>query len=313
MRCRGGAAVKTQTAALIGSGAFDRFGVARSRMLEGLDDLISFVNERKRRESDAQIDLFAAAGEELTDAGFVYPELAEYPLDDLLRVEKELTGMWFSGHPLADYQTNIAQLNPTRISRLVSNEGGSAADGAVESLCCLIISVSFKVAKSGGRYAILQLEDESGGMEALVFEKALEASKEFIKKDAAVYVRGKLTGRDDEEPKLTVYELLPLIRDEDMKKIPAQSPAPATSASAARQEPQKPAAKPQKLYIRLSGDEKTDRRVRAVVEIFEGGVPCIYYDPNSKKYNSSGRSIAVSAYILEVLKTIAGEENVVLK
>ncbi|MBQ8235597.1 MAG: hypothetical protein IJZ37_02800, partial [Clostridia bacterium] len=72
-------------------------------------------------------------------------------------------------------------------------------------------------------------------------------------------------------------------------------------------------AKVSKLYIRLSGDEVIDRRIDALISIFEGTVPCIYYDKASASYRDSKKKITPSPYWISVLREIAGEENVVLK
>ena len=74
-----------------------------------------------------------------------------------------------------------------------------------------------------------------------------------------------------------------------------------------------PIGKPSKLYVRLTGDRLIDRRVDALVSIFEGQIPCIYYDRATATYKDSGKRVSPSPYWLSVLKELAGEENVVLK
>ena len=310
MRMKSKGAGKTQTAALIGAGAFDCFGVYRSRMNESLEELLSFVNEKLRRMNDSQIDLFTAAGKTDEDlVGFVYPEMAEYPLDFRLNTEKELTGMWFSGHPLEDYSSNMNDLRPVKIAALLPDEEEQAEDADLQNatVCGMISSVSVKTSKAGRRFAIMRLEDDTASIECLVFEKALEASGEFIKKDAAVCIKGRLTDRDKEQPKLTVLDLLPLIPNEKYVQDPP---------SRAAEQTKKPAGDPtatRKLYIKLTLDPAIDDRLRAIVDIFEGSIPCFFYDPSTKAYSRCRTGVGVTPYLLSVLESIAGKDKIVYK
>ena len=99
-----------------------------------------------------------------------------------------------------------------------------------------------------------------------------------------------------EDRSLLAYEIAKS-RAEVPTKTPGQSTAP----------------KPKKLYIRLSDDEKINKRLTALSEIFEGTTPLVFYLPKEKRYVDSGQKVALSPYLLEVMREIGGEENIVYK
>ena len=316
---------KPQTAALIGAGAFDRLGEFRSRMLEGLDGLFAFIGDEQRLENERQIDLFTAAGEENTArVGFSYPEIDDYPTERLLESEKELTGMWFSGHPLADYRKNIEALNPQKIRDFVTDERDELLLQKTDRVrfCGMIRGVSVKTSKKGNRFAILTLEDDSGSIECLLFGKVLNDTESFLVQGSAVCVAGTLTDLDKDVPKVSANDLLPLIKNAEYERIMPQKSGlsssapeakPQTGGAVVKQKPEEGVFPVKKLYIRLTNDEKTDRRIAAVIGIFPGSVPCIYYHPDTGAYENTGKGVALTPRLLSMMKTIMGEENVVAK
>lgn len=342
---------KSQLSALIGAGAFDSLGVFRSRMTEGMEELLSYVAEEQRRSTEGQIDLFSAAGgassEEQAKAAFVYPDIPEYSLKQRLKTEKELTGMWLSGHPLFDYSRNMDALKPDGIAEILASfedEGDPARryrDGDAVAVCGMISSFSVKTSKAGNRFCLLRLEDAHGSMDALIFEKVLDRISDYLENGRPVYLKGKLSAKEEEEPKITVSDLMPLLPDSQFehlsKELEPQSPKPAGKTAAepgdkgedrslladeraksraevpTKAPGQSTAPKPKKLYIRLSDDEKINKRLTALLEIFAGTTPLVFYLPKEKRYVDSGQKVALSPYLLEVMREIGGEENIVYK
>ena len=323
---------KGQLLALIGAGALDFCGVYRSRMTEALDELIGLAQDKKQRSADGQLDLFSMGGALLTEEPFTYPPIDEYPLEQRLQTEKELTGMWFSGHPLSKYQKNIEAMGSEPLSLLnACLEEGTKKDGERLSLCGMLSSVSVRNAKSGKKYATATLEDAHGAIDLLLFEKVLEEVKDGVKTGTAVYIEGRLSFKEDDPAKVVVSDLIPLLDDGEFTRrmgstvqkptappateqrqetdaLQSKTGAPATG-SAEKPQPKKAA----KLYIRLTGREETDKRIDALVSIFEGPLPCIYYDRATASYKDSGKRVSPSPYWLSVLRQLAGDENVVLK
>ncbi|MBQ8400001.1 MAG: DNA polymerase III subunit alpha [Clostridia bacterium] len=326
---------KGQLQALIGAGALDFSGVYRSRMAESLEEHLALYQRKKQSQANGQIDLFSAVGES-HEEHFSYPAMEEYPLAQLLQSEKELTGMWFSGHPLKQFSQNMTAMGCVPLAQILScfEEGAQGAyqDGSTVVLGGMISAKTVRTSKQGRRFALITLEDGQGSMELLLFEKVFEKCETFLSQGAAIYAEGRLSAKEEEQPKVIVSELLPLLPNEEfVKRFPnasANGNGESSSMPKAQSEEraQKSAdhsgkeqaaltipAKVSKLYIRLSGDEVIDRRIDALISIFEGTVPCIYYDKASASYRDSKKKITPSPYWISVLREIAGEENVVLK
>lgn len=289
---------------------------------------MGLAQDKKQRTSDGQIDLFSMGGALPAEEPFSYPPIDEYPLEQRLQTEKELTGMWFSGHPLSKYQKNIEALSTQPLSDLTASlEEGTRKDGEKLTLCGMMSAVSIRNAKSGKKYATATLEDAHGAIDLLIFENALEACKELVKVGTGVYVEGRLSFKEDEPAKVVLSDLIPLLDDGEFERrmagrsvttreVPAKQQTSVQSpkeGSVGRANGAVQAKKPSKLYVRLTGEERKDRQIDALISIFEGQIPCIYYDRATATYRDSGKRISPSPYWLSVLKKLAGEENVVLK
>lgn len=341
---------RSQLSALIGAGAFDSFGVFRSRMTEGMEELFSYIEREQRRNAEGQIDLFTASGgssfEEQAKTAFVYPDIPEYPLKQRLKTEKELTGMWLSGHPLFEYSQNIGALKPDKIAEILvsfENEGDFVRkyrDGDSVAVCGMIVSYSVKTSKAGKRFCPLRLEDAHGSMDALIFERVLDRVSDYLEVSRPVYLKGQLSVKEEEEPRIIVADLIPLLSDsqfeqlsrglelQSQKIVDQTVTAQETKESLSFFEEERVenkieimrkglehsvASKPRKLYIRLTEDEKIKERLTALLEIFVGNTPVVFYLPKEKRYVDSGQKIALSPYLLEVMRKIGGEENIVYK
>jgi DNA polymerase-3 subunit alpha len=296
-------------------------------MIEALDQLLSLAQGERQREADGQIDLFSGSGAVLKEEQFHYPPLAEYTLAERLASEKELTGMWFSGHPLQRYSLNMEAMGCVSLSEISSSfeehtESPVYRDGSKVSVGAVISSLKIRNAKSGKQYALFTAEDAPGVMDVLVFEKVLEKCAQIISPGAAVYLEGRISFKEEEAPKIVALEILPLIdNDEFSKRMPAKKADASAESSENPSEnrekegnlERKEEKKPSKLYIRLTSDTEKNKRIEALISIFEGTIPCIYYDAVAGKYLDSGKKVSLGNYWLSVLKELAGEENVALR
>ena len=167
--------------------------------------------------------------------------------------------------------------------------------------------------------AFVTLEDRSSSMELVCFPKTLLKYGAFLITDAVVAVSGLLSVREDEEPKLLADKIAVLVPDADsaglqnlmqLSSEPTASPGPS---------PKTPAVSPRpriisKLYLRAANQEDPMfRRAKAICEIFTGAVPVIYYFSDTKEYKPSGLFLNPTEYILEELKELLGDENVVIR
>ncbi len=192
---------------LIKCGAFDSLGLFRSQLVAVLDHALELANGTHRDRQAGQLSLFDAFKQQEPFAKLVRetPNIREWPENQRLTYEKELLGFYLTGHPLTRHQRLLKAYASTAIDKL-----GRARDGAEVTLGGVITKVKVTTTKKGNeRMAILMLEDFSGSVEVLVFPKSFAACEAAIKAEAIVFVKGRVSLRE-EEPKLLANEVTSL-------------------------------------------------------------------------------------------------------
>ena len=317
---------KRMVESLIKAGAFDRLGVYRSRLLASYERLIEQAAEKGRNNLVGQLDMFSTPGLDSFDqtSYFVYPDIEELSVREKLLMEREATGMFFSGELLDSYSKHLALLDAQAVSEYVG-EDADVADRAKGAIAGIITSVTLKNTKNGERMAFFTLEDQSGEMECVTFARKFSECAHLIRTDAAVYVNGTLSRREDEDVKLLVNHVEELVenasfRASDFRKTSGekeQVETQDTRRSAADTEPKKreaPVNAPKRLFLRVpSRESESFEKALNLAEIFDGGFPIAFYDAQTKEYDFSHRGVALSEYLLRQYKELLGEENVILK
>ena len=213
---------------LIKAGALDNFNVYRSKMLAVHEKLIDSISSDKKRNIDGQMSLFGAS-EELKNPEVSYPNIKEFDKRNLLAMEKEMTGLYITGHPLDDYAQSLKMQTTTEISKIFSvhetldeDLGESLSDvnmfekkGVLKDndrvvLGGILANVNQKVTRNNTIMAFLTLEDLTGSIEVIVFPKTLDTVKTLCVTDSLVIVKGRLSLKEDEPPKLLCESIEPL-------------------------------------------------------------------------------------------------------
>ncbi|SDN17584.1 DNA polymerase III, alpha subunit [Actinomyces ruminicola] len=190
---------------LIKAGAFDTLGKSRRALQACHEDFVDEIIGVKRNEAAGQFDLFAsimgdAAGE--ADAGFgsgpvfssEVPDLPEWDKKEKLAYERDMLGLYVSDHPLLGLESALAKLADTEISDLIEDD--DRPDGAMVTIAGLITSLTRKTTKQGNLWAIAQIEDLGGSIEALFFPSTYQTVSTMLAPDTVVTLRGRLNRRD---------------------------------------------------------------------------------------------------------------------
>lgn len=204
---------------MIKSGAFDNLEAKRRSMMDGVEGILKSVESEARRNLDGQIDLFGALDGEQESGRNVYklPDSGEeYPYDILLQMEKEVSGLYLSGHPLDHYRPVIEKVSTCRISELVG-ENAHAYDEQNVTLVCTVVRTKTINTKAGGMMAFITVEDLSGSMEVLAFPKVLLAASEAVHDNAVVVIKGRVSYKEDEPSKLIADSIVDVERYEPDK------------------------------------------------------------------------------------------------
>ena len=314
-RMAGGELNKRAVENLIRAGAFDSMGYKRRALLQVYEAVLDGIQRSRRDNISGQLDLFGGFGEEAAPR-FRLPELEEYPKRELMAMEKEVTGLYLSGHPMDEYRDQLRRLGVAPIGAILSDfaaEDGPAryADGQYVSVAGVVQSVRTRPTKNGALMSYVQLEDDSGSMELIVFQRALDAGGSYLKDNAALFIRGRISVRDEKEPQLMVDSIRPL---EEARAAVSDREAPPPAAPD-REPPRSaapPAAPEQKLWVKLPGrDDPRLRRIELLLTMFPGTQQLVIWCEREKK-RIGARCLIHEGLILE-LQELLGKDNVVVK
>ncbi len=214
---------KRQVEALIKAGAFDEFPTHRAQLLAVFEQMIDTLSAKTRANLEGQMDMFSAVSDSDSVGAAVkvtYPDIPRYSLRERLMLEKEASGMFFSGQLLDDYQKCVTALSPQSISDVVAPDDTEEddrpvlVDKAKVRLAGIITAVTYKTTRKEERMAFFTLEDSTGVIECLAFPKILQRDHDIIRADRAVFLDGNLSVREEESPKVLV-SMIGLLVDND--------------------------------------------------------------------------------------------------
>ncbi|MGI5857728.1 MAG: DNA polymerase III subunit alpha [Tepidanaerobacteraceae bacterium] len=195
---------------LIKSGALTSLGAKRSQLLSVYENTLTRTQKMQRQNMKNQISIF-----EIYDDVFVseeaLPDLPEYPSAELLAMEKEMLGIYLSGHPLLEFKEELSRNVTFHIGDTGDDSG--IQDNMQVVIGGIITGISIKTTKNDKMMAFIDIEDLTGTMEAIVFPTVFEKYKSLLLPDSKVYVKGRVNYKEDESPKLIVEELSPLEKD----------------------------------------------------------------------------------------------------
>ena len=291
---------------LIYSGAFDSFGHNRKQLSSVYEEALSDASDRKKSSIDGQMSLF----DDLENTPELeMPDVPEYPKSELLRLEKEATGLYFSGHPMEEYTEKLKKITKHTILDVLSgsqkNEEGiyvSTAnginDGDTVVIGCIVEGRKNKTTRGKQQMAFLTLEDSYGSIECLVFPKTLQRYSGLLQEGNKLLIAGTVSLREDEEPKLLLNTAQEL--DDSIDSFEAK----------------KEKSKKQVLFIKVeSNTAETFKRLQDALAPFRGDNEVRVFFGDTRKIAGVPRDMYFngSASAVRELKYEFGDENVVLK
>lgn len=243
---------------------------------------------------------------------------------ELMTMEKETTGLYLSGHPMDSYRDAAAKLGAASIGAIRADAEGEDGprrfrDGQRVVLAGVVSAARTRTTKNNSLMSYVTLEDDTGSMELVAFQRVLDESGAYLRENAAICCSGRITLRDEKEPQLTLDAVRPL--QEHMDDADLRATAAALNAGARpndRRSAPPPAAptaaaeKPKTLYVKLpSRDDPAFRRIELILTMFPGTEPMVVYFADTKK-RAAARCVIHPA-LVEELRDMLGAENVVVK
>ncbi len=204
---------KRSVECLIKSGAFDSLEGSRAQKLEIFEEIIDSEARAGKNNIAGQITFF---GDESSKED-VFPEnVHEYSKRELLNMEKEVAGIYLSGHPLDDYREDLEKMNYPHISEIIDEPNSSGYfDGSEVSVVGIISLRREKLTRSNTNMAFITLEDFTGSIETIVFPKVLTRLDSLLAENSIVMLHGRLDIKEDEGVKLIVDSASPFTGTSD--------------------------------------------------------------------------------------------------
>ncbi len=285
---------KRMVESLIFSGAFDSLGKNRRTLSAVCFDYMDRIASVNKKKDDMQLSIFGTFFEENEGLELDYPDLDEFSSKEKLSFEKQVLGIYFSGHPLEDYKEQFERFsfNTILLDYFEEDENGEKTyteikDGDHVVMGGIITEFKRLSTRGGSSMAFIKIEDVYGQIEAILFPKVYEKTRDIVKEEQVVRLSGKIQ----------IKEGVPQIIADGISKLEIK-------------EEIKPQKGQEYMGIILS-DENKDRvnDVLDILESYEGDIPVILA-MNGKKYNSK-MMIRRSEGLLSELKQIVNEQDII--
>ena len=198
---------------LIKSGALDCLGGTRKQFMSIYVQIVDHVNQEKKYAMTGQMTLFDMVGEEEKEQFEIkLPDVGEYSKENLLAFEKEVLGVYLSGHPLQEYEDKWRKsISATTLDFQPDGETGRAKvhDGTREIVGGIITAKTIKHTKTNQMMAFLSLEDLVGTVEVIVFPWDYEKNREYLEIDKKIFVKGRVSEEEERPSKLICETIIP--------------------------------------------------------------------------------------------------------
>ena len=282
---------------LIKAGAFDRMGCRRAQLMQVFGQVLDGIAASRKRNVEGQMDLFGFGGGEGESTPLPtlhLPDIPEYTPQELMTMEKEVTGLYLTGHPMDAYREIARKRGAVTIGSILNDFDGEEGpqrfrDGERVTVAGVIATYKTRTTRNNTLMAYVNLEDDTASMELLCFSRVLGESGGYIRENSAVLVTGRISVRDEKEPQIMVDTIAPLNQGEVQQQ-----------------------EKESRLYIRMpSRQDPRMRKVELVLSFFPGeGQAVLYFEDTKKRY---GARCLIHPALIQDLKERLGEENVVVK
>lgn len=273
----------------IKSGALDSLGGTRKQKMMVYGAILDEVNTERKQAMTGQMSLFDFVDESEKEAFSIkYPDCGEFSSRDMLAMEKEVLGIYISGHPLAEFQ-NLLKKNTNAVSGdfIVEEETGRArvTDNTFVTIGGIVAGKTVKSTKTNQMMAFLTLEDMIGSIEVIVFPKDYEKYRQLMAEGQKLLVRGRVSIGDDPQGKLICERMVPF------EEVPRE------------------------VWIQfgtLGEFQEQEKEFLDLISPWEGNESVVIFIKDTKQYKRlpRNRNVVLSQELLEVLRKKYGADNV---
>jgi len=283
---------KRAVESLIKCGAMDSLGARRAQLLAIFEKTIDRIHSNRKRNLEGQFSIFdRLVTEEYRDD---LPDVAEFPKNLLLSMEKETVGIYISGHPLEPYKSQLDKIATAttidiyNINEDIRENPHGLKDGSMVVMGGIIVEKKNKVTKNNNMMAFATIEDLYGSIECIIFPATFERYSKYLVEDKIVVIQGKLSLSEEEEPKIIVEKISELHSFNSSK-----------------------------LYLKVSKNSQpnTMDRIVRILRRYNGNTPVYVYFEKNRKTVMADRKLWIdinNQTCLNELKDLLGEDSVVV-
>lgn len=290
---------------LIKCGALDNLGYNRHQMLTSVDAVIDFLEADKRRNIDGQLGFFDSPEQNDGSNEFTIQPMSDLSMTDKLAREKEVTGMYLSGHPMAEYLPLYDKIHASKTGEILEDsreQGGRYRDGDKVTLLGILTAVKLKVTKSNSTMAFVTLEDMFGAIEVLVFPATLAQYSHLIAEGKIIRLLGHISMTEEKDTKIICDQVQPApnVEQADDEQTKRQT--------------HKKSSRPG-LYIKVPNEESPlYNKALQYIAVFDGNTPLYVYFTETQKLMLAPLHyrVSINDVLVRELKKLLGEENVAI-
>ena len=320
---------------LIKAGAFDEFELTRSTLLASFESIIDTINDTNKKVVQGQVTMFDLGNTEekkVESMKYKFTTLKEFDERELLSMEKEMLGIYISGHPLAKLKEKIQSISTINTMQMlkIKEENNLSMDGKQVKYIGIINSVKKKYTKKNTLMAFVTVEDLYGSTEVIVFDSCYSKSQNVLLEENIVLVDGRLSIKEEDDVKIvanTITEFNENTITNNTKsnanavgvdahidpRINANSnqiPVGAGPVSARTQTD----TKPKHLIIKITNlTEEQKSRLRGAIKFFSGDRNNVAISVQQEDKTLPCGAIYITDEILEQFEEIVGKENIIMK
>lgn len=280
---------------LIKAGAFDNFEQTRNTLLASFETIIDTIQNSAKKMLQGQVTMFDLAPEndEMNDIKYTYTVLEECRKKELLSMEKEMLGIYISGHPLESLRQEISKVSTINTLKMRESsqeeieeqeKANEYQDGQTIKIAGIITSIKKKYTKTNKIMAFLTLEDLYGQAEIIVFENAYMQASNILMEEKIVLIEGRLSIREDEETKIVANKITEFEQN-----------------------------KTKNLLLDITNlEEETKKKLRGAIKFFNGEKNNIAIFIKENDEQKPCGAIFLTDEIIKQFKEIIGENRVII-
>ncbi len=286
---------------LIKSGAFDSLGGNRNQYILSYKKISDGTEQSKRKNVEGQINLFDLNPTSDEDFGSLkddLPNVPEYELKEKLHMEKQVLGVYLSGHPLSEYQEELSKYITITSKDFFINEDEiktiNLIDGQIAKIGGILIDKTIKYTRSNSTMAFLKIEDLYGSIEIIVFPKEYEKYNSILENESILYIKGRISIQDESDFKIIAQEIMlydDLIKNSKFAKS--------------------------QLWLKVTQD-KPDNILTSILQIlskYKGNTQVFVYTEKDKNKIKASKEffVTISDDLIEELENLLGKDCIVIK